>query len=66
MSAKQAILAGHICLDLTPDLSAVPEGQFSTLVPTRKADPSGRRQAQYRRLGPQHGSVLNRLGFPVR
>ena len=32
MITKQVVLAGHTCLDITPDLSAVPPGEFKQLL----------------------------------
>jgi sugar/nucleoside kinase (ribokinase family) len=66
MSAKQAILAGHICLDVTPDLSAVPEGQFQHLFQPGKLVRAGGIRLSTGGSVPNTGLSLHRLGVPVR
>jgi sugar/nucleoside kinase (ribokinase family) len=67
MKAKwDAIAAGHICLDILPDLSAVPEGEWETLF----------RPGSLVSAGPVHfapggavsntGLTLHKLGTPTR
>ncbi|MBW6465310.1 MAG: carbohydrate kinase family protein [Brevefilum sp.] len=66
MSMKQAIFAGHICLDLTPDLSAVPEGQFQHLFQPGKLIRAGGVKLSTGGSVPNTGLSMHRLGFPVR
>ena len=66
MILKQAILAGHICLDITPDFSSLPEGQFQHLF-----QPGRLLQADNINLStggsvPNTGLSMHRLGVPVR
>jgi len=66
MITKQAILAGHICLDITPDFSAMGEGQFKQLF-----QPGRMLQATSTNLStggsvPNTGLSMHRLGVPVR
>ena len=66
MITKQAILAGHICLDVTPDLTAVPEGQFQHLFqPGRLVRARGIRLSTGGSV-PNTGLSMHRLGVPVR
>ncbi len=66
MISKQAILAGHICLDITPDFSSLEEGQFQHLF-----QPGRLLQASNINLStggsvPNTGLSMHRLGVPVR
>jgi len=66
MISKQAILAGHICLDITPDFSSLSEGQFQHLF-----QPGRLLQADHINLStggsvPNTGLAMHRLGVPVR
>jgi sugar/nucleoside kinase (ribokinase family) len=66
MIAKQAILAGHICLDVTPDLSAVPEGQFQHLFQPGRLIRAGGIRLSTGGSVPNTGLSMHRLGVPVR
>jgi sugar/nucleoside kinase (ribokinase family) len=66
MSAKHAILAGHICLDVTPDLSAVPEGQFQHLFQPGSLIRAGGIRLSTGGSVPNTGLSMHRLGVPVR
>ncbi len=66
MITRPVIVAGHICLDVTPDLSSIPEGAFKTLL-----QPGHMLQAGLVRLSPggavsNTGLALHRLGVPAR
>ncbi len=66
MNAKQAIVAGYTCLDIIPDLSSYPEGQFQHYFQPRRL-----LQAKGVTLTPggvvsNTGLTLHRLGVPVR
>ena len=66
MIAKKVIAAGHICLDIIPDLSSVPEGQFKSLLqPGRSIRLSG---VGYSAGGAvsNTGLSLHKLGVPTR
>lgn len=66
MISKQAILAGHICLDITPDFSSVPEGQFQHLFqPGRLVQARGIHLSTGGSV-PNTGLSMHRLGVPVR
>ncbi len=65
MITKKAIIAGNICMDITPNLSSVPEGQFSALL-----QPGRLIQADGVRLSPggavsNTGRALHKLGVPA-
>jgi sugar/nucleoside kinase (ribokinase family) len=66
MITKQAILAGHICLDVTPDLSAVPEGQFQHLFQPGRLVRAGGIRLSTGGSVPNTGLSMHRLGVPVR
>jgi sugar/nucleoside kinase (ribokinase family) len=66
MSVKQAILAGHICLDVTPDLSAVPDGQFQHLFQPGMLVRAGGIRLSTGGSVPNTGLSMHRLGVPVR
>ncbi len=66
MSAKHAIIAGLLCLDVTPDLSAVPEGQFQhRFQPGHLMRTGGIRSVPGGAVA-NTGLALHRLGIPVR
>lgn len=66
MIAKQAIVAGHICLDLHPDLSNIPQGQFDFLFqPGKLVDVDGITISGGGVVA-NTGLALHRLGVPVR
>ena len=66
MINKTAIVAGQICLDVIPDRSAVPEGQFNTLIqPEDLVHTQGVLCNPGGAVG-KTGLVLHRLGVPVR
>lgn len=66
MTAKQAIIAGLICLDVTPDLSAVPEGQFHSLFQPESLACTGATKCTPGGPVANVGIALHRLGVPVR
>lgn len=66
MITKQAILAGHICLDITPDFSALGEGQFKQLfLPGRMLQAASINLSTGGSV-PNTGLSMHRLGVPVR
>ena len=66
MTQKTAIVAGTICLDIRPDLSKVPEGQFHTLLqPGKLIRVDGVGLTVGGAVG-NAGLALHRLGTPVR
>lgn len=66
MSLKSAIIAGTICLDIRPDLSKVPEGQFLTLLqPGKLIRVNGVSLTVGGAVG-NAGLALHRLGTPVK
>ncbi len=65
MSLKKAIIAGHICLDILPDLSAVPEGQFKALIQPGGLIKTGSAKVITGGAVPNTGLALHSLGIPV-
>ena len=65
MINKKIIVAGHTCLDIAPDLSSVPEGQFQTLLQPGKLVYTGRFAMSAGGAVPNTGLSLHRLGTPV-
>jgi len=65
MIEKRAIVAGHICLDITPDLSRVPEGQFQTLLQPGKMIQTGQFSLTGGGAVSNTGLALHRLGVPT-
>jgi sugar/nucleoside kinase (ribokinase family) len=65
MINKRAIVAGHICLDLTPDLSSIPEGQFQSLLQPGKMLQTGRFALDGGGAVANTGLALHRLGVPT-
>ena len=65
MSPKKIIVAGHTCLDVTPDLSAVPEGQFQELLQPGKLVYTGGFALSTGGAVPNTGLSLHRLGAKV-
>ena len=66
MINKNVIVAGHTCLDMTPDLSSIPEGQFKVLL-----EPGSMIHARGFTISPggavpNTGLSLHKLGVPVR
>ena len=66
MITKQVVVAGHTCLDIAPDLTAVPPGQFKQVL-----QPGRTIQLQGVTLStggcvPNTGLSLHKLGVPVR
>lgn len=60
------MVAGHICLDITPNLSAVPEGQFRELLqPGRTINAKGVTLSVGGAVS-NTGLALHQLGVPVR
>lgn len=66
MIAKQAIIAGLICLDVTPDLSKVPAGQFYNLFQPSRLVRAGGVNLNPGGAVSNTGLALHRLGVPVR
>ena len=66
MYAKRAIIAGLLCLDVIPDLSAVSEGQFQhRFQPGHLMRTGGVRSIPGGAVA-NTGLALHRLGIPVR
>jgi sugar/nucleoside kinase (ribokinase family) len=66
LTHKTAIVAGTICLDIRPDLSAVPEGQFQALLqPGKLIRVAGVGLTVGGAVG-NAGLALHQLGIPVR
>lgn len=65
MIEKRAIVAGHICLDLTPDLSSIPEGQFQSLLQPGKMIQTGRFSLVGGGAVANTGLALHKLGVPT-
>lgn len=65
MIVKKAIVAGHICLDVTPDLSAVPEGQFNALLQPGRTIHTGGIAVSTGGVVANTGVALYKLGVPV-
>jgi sugar/nucleoside kinase (ribokinase family) len=66
MTEKQAIIAGLICLDVTPDLSAVPDGQFQQLFQPGRLIRTGGVNCTPGGAVANTGLALHRLGVPAR
>jgi len=66
MSSKHVIAAGHICLDVTPDLSSVPEGQFNALLQPGRMIKTGDIIVRTGGAVANTGLALHKLGVPVR
>lgn len=66
MIIKQVIVAGHICLDLRPDLSKVPEGQFEALLQPGKLIEVDGMALSAGGVVSNTGLALHQLGVPVR
>lgn len=65
MITKRAVVAGHICLDMTPDLSRVPEGQFQSLLQPGKMIQTGHFALAGGGAVSNTGLALHRLGVPT-
>lgn len=65
MISKKVMVAGHICLDVIPDLSAVPEGQFNALLQPGRMIHTGGIAVSTGGVVANTGVALNRLGVPV-
>jgi sugar/nucleoside kinase (ribokinase family) len=65
MITKRVIVAGHICLDVTPDLSSVPEGQFNALLQPGRMIRTGDIIVRTGGAVANTGLALHRLGVPV-
>ena len=66
MIEKRVIVAGHICLDMTPDLSKFTEKQFQTLLQPGKMLQTGRFSLDGGGAVANTGFALHRLGVPTR
>ncbi len=65
MTPKKAVVAGHICLDLTPDLSRIPQGTFKKLLEPGRMIHSGTVTLSGGGLVSNTGLALHQLGIPV-
>lgn len=65
MTDKKVIVAGHTCLDVTPDLSSVPDGQFQMLFQPGKLVYTDGFATSTGGAVPNTGLSLHRLGTPV-
>jgi sugar/nucleoside kinase (ribokinase family) len=65
MTLKRAITAGHICLDITPDLSASPEGEFGSLLRPGQMVRAGNVILRAGGAAANSGLALHKLGVPV-
>lgn len=65
MIAKKAVVGGYICLDVTPDLSSVPVGQFKALLQPGRVIQSGDVQLTAGGVVSNTGLALHRFGVPV-
>ena len=65
MAMKKVIVAGHTCLDVTPDLSSVPPGQFQMLIQPGKLVYTDGFATSTGGAVPNTGLALHRLGTPV-
>ncbi|MDX1415920.1 MAG: carbohydrate kinase family protein [Candidatus Promineifilaceae bacterium] len=63
---KSVVVAGHICLDVIPDLSHLPSGQFGTLFQPGQLITAGK--VEFSTGGPvsNTGLALHQLGVPTR
>ncbi len=66
MIEKRAVVAGHICLDISPDLASVPEAQFQSLAQPGKMLQSGKFALEGGGAVSSTGLALHRLGVPTR
>ena len=64
-SKKKAIIAGHFCLDILPDLSNVPEGEFFNLFLPGHLLESGEMNIATGGAASNTGISLNKLGVPA-
>lgn len=65
MITKKVVVAGHICLDVAPDLASVPTGQFQALLqPGRMIETDGVIMSTGGAV-PNTGIALHKLGVPV-
>ena len=65
MIVKKVIVAGHICLDMTPDLSSVDEGKRHSLLQPGRMIQSGGMTLSTGGAVPNAGLALHKLGVPV-
>lgn len=65
MKGKQAIIAGYICLDITPDLSAIPKGDFKRLFKPGRLIQANGMFCNPGGVVSNTGLSLYRLGIPV-
>lgn len=65
MISKKVIVAGHTCLDMTPDLSSVPKGQFQHLLQPGKLVYTGGFGLSPGGAVPNTGLALHKLGANV-
>jgi len=60
------LVAGHLCLDIFPDLASVPEGQFSRLFKPGRMVETGAVRFAVGGAVANTGLALVRLGIPAR
>jgi sugar/nucleoside kinase (ribokinase family) len=65
MIEKRVVSAGHICLDITPDLSGVPAGEFSTLIQPGTTIRASGVNLRGGGASVNTGLALQKLGVPV-
>lgn len=65
MIEKRVVSAGHICLDITPDLSGVPAGEFSNLIQPGTTIRASGVNLRAGGASVNTGLALQKLGVPV-
>lgn len=65
MIEKRVIVAGHICLDITPDLSKVPEGKFQSLLQPGRMVQTGGFSLNGGGAVSNTGLTMHKLGVPT-
>ncbi len=65
MIDKRVVSAGHICLDITPDLSGISAGEFSTLIQPGKMVKAKKLDLRAGGASINTGLALHKLGVPV-
>lgn len=64
-SDKKAIIAGHFCLDILPDLANVPKGEFFSLFQPGHLLESGKMNIATGGAASNTGISMNKLGVPA-
>ncbi len=65
MIQKRVVVAGHICLDIAPDLSSLPEGQFQSLLQPGNMVQTGQFALTGGGAVANTGLALHKLGVPT-